>query len=58
MNIKDAKKVLATVGVTIKRVDDEFRVNFVNGSESTAYFTDDLEDAIATGLKMGNDRRV
>lgn len=30
----------------------EYRVNFYNGTEATAYYTDDLDDALTTGLAM------
>ena len=37
-------------------VEGEYRVNYIGGQEPTAYYTDDLEDALATGLAMANQR--
>jgi hypothetical protein len=33
---------------------DEYRINFVGGVEATAYYTNDLEDALATAHLMAN----
>jgi len=30
----------------------DYRVNFRDGNETTAYYTDDLEDAVNVGLEM------
>ncbi len=38
--------------ITKKSATDEFRVNYKGGSEGTAYYTNDLEDAYHTGLAM------
>jgi len=44
---------LKEVGVTIRKNRyDEYRVNIADGSESTAYYTEDLDDAWNTGLDM------
>lgn len=47
---------LARVGISLRRTDDpnEWRVNFSerHAHEETAYFTNDLSDALATGLAM------
>lgn len=49
---------LRAVGVRFKYLHDtdEFRVNFVGGLEATAYYTDDIEDALSTGLAMAKHR--
>jgi len=55
-SLKDAQKVLAAVGIKIKydRDTNEYTINYMkNPTEATAYFTDDLKDAIGTGLMMG-----
>ena len=54
MTIREAKTELRKVGVTLRKKDGEFRVNLAGGSESTAYYTDDLEDAFQTGVYMSN----
>jgi hypothetical protein len=38
--------------MTLRKHDREYRVNFVGGSEATAYYTNDLEDAFATAIDM------
>jgi hypothetical protein len=45
---------LSAVGVRMKYLyeTDEYKVNFVEGTEATAYYTDDIQDALATGLAM------
>jgi hypothetical protein len=44
---------LDNVGITItRRPEREFRVNYRNGIEATACYTNDLEDALGTGRQM------
>lgn len=51
--VKTAIKALQQHGVVLKTTEyGEYRVNFKGGSEDTAYYTDDLDDAVATGLHM------
>jgi hypothetical protein len=51
MTLSQAKKLARRQGCTIKKDDyDEYRVNFSGGREATAYYTDDLEDAVNTLL--------
>lgn len=38
--------------MTIRKRDGEYRVNFIGGTEADAYYTDDLQDAYATGIDM------
>lgn len=54
MNLAKAKEMLLGQGVTInrKRATDEYRVNYAGGGESTAYYTNDLDDAVGTGFLM------
>lgn len=58
MNMREARLRLSTVGMSISRVGSttEFRVAFQDKSarenEKSAYYTDDLEDAVLTGLAM------
>lgn len=49
------KSQLASKGITIVKREDEFIVNFKGGREATAYYTDDLEDALQTGLQMAKE---
>jgi hypothetical protein len=43
---------LSRLGVTIASQPGEYRVNWRGGKEATAYYTDDLADALATGRGM------
>lgn len=49
MTIKQATFELRQVGVTLRKQDGEYRVNVRGASELHAYYTDDLNDAVATG---------
>jgi hypothetical protein len=41
-------------GMVLRRIVEtrEYRVNFRGGAESTAYYTNDLTDAVRTGILM------
>lgn len=52
MTLEQVREELGRVGVTIRKRDGEYRVNFRGGKEATAYYTTDLEDALQTGLAM------
>jgi hypothetical protein len=51
-----AKVELSRLGVVMRRTGqgDELRVNIVGGTEATAYYTDDLDDARNTGILMAH----
>lgn len=48
------KSELNAMGLSFRRTawGDEFRVNYRGGTEETAHYTDDLEDALGTGRYM------
>lgn len=54
LNLKTVRDKLKPLGLTISWLVGykEFRVNFQKGRESTAYYTDDLLDALKTGQAM------
>jgi hypothetical protein len=54
MTIKTAADILRPLGIALTRdpQSKEFRVNFRRGREATAYYTNDLQDAVATGQDM------
>ncbi len=52
MVLARARMILRALGIVIRREDGEFRVNFRGGDEATAYYTDDLDDAVETGQDM------
>ena len=41
------------VGFTLRKVrSGDYRVNFHDGNEAAAYYTDDLEDAVNAAVEM------
>ena len=48
MTIREAQAIARENGYTLRKRDGEYRVNKTGGEEATAYYTDDLDDAIAT----------
>lgn len=54
ISFKEAKAQLRPFGMSITKNDDEYRVDFLPGhlgrTRKSAYFTDDLQDAINTGV--------
>ena len=52
-----AREHLTDLGMSLRKKGGEYRVNFQGGAEGTAYYTDDLGDAIATGEAMALQRR-
>jgi hypothetical protein len=58
LNAQEVKARLAKYGMTIrKNMDGEYRVNFRDGKEATAYYTNDLQDAIYTAIHMAKYRK-
>jgi hypothetical protein len=53
MTFKEAKDKLRVVyGITLTKHDGEYRVNIKGSDEATAYYTNDLSDAFASGVSM------
>jgi hypothetical protein len=52
MTLSDAKKIVAAVGCTLSKSDGEYRVNLRGHGEATAYYTNDLQDAVNTAKTM------
>ena len=52
MTIKEAKAILRPINITLRERNGEFSVNFNMGTEETAYYTDDLTDAVGTAQLM------
>lgn len=53
--IKSVQAELRPLGIVLRRVEGEWRVNYRGGSEQTAYYTMSLEDARATGIFMAEE---
>jgi hypothetical protein len=57
MTLQKAKSIARRHGLTLRlRRSGNFRVNFRNGDESTACYTDTLEDAVNTAVEMARKR--
>jgi hypothetical protein len=55
MKIKDAKRILKNARMTFKKTvgENEYRVQFKEDRDDTcAYYTDNVDDAVNTELKM------
>lgn len=53
LTIAAAKKQINEMGFSFRKTDSgDFRVNIYNGTEDTAYYTNDLQDAIDTAKHM------
>ncbi len=55
---KQVIAALKQIGLTMRATGygKEVRVNYKGGAEATAYYTDDLEDALGTGKHMARER--
>lgn len=49
---RDARRVLRNFGMTLSKRDNEYRVNFLGAREASAYYTNDVSDALNTGTLM------
>ena len=59
MTLQEAKSIARHLGLTLRGVrSGDYRVNFRDGNEMTAYYTDNLEDAVKTAIEMARTRDV
>ena len=53
MTLQEAKSIARHLGLTLRKVrSGDYRVNFPDADDSTAYYTDNLEDAINAAVEM------
>lgn len=52
MTRADYLVTIRNMGLSAKRVEGEYRINYIDGKEATAYYTDNAEDAIGTATLM------
>jgi hypothetical protein len=52
--LKQAQSRCRSLGVVLTKVDDEYRCCVKHGCEDTAYYTNDIEDAINTAAMMAS----
>jgi len=51
MTLGEAKSIARHLGLTLRKVrSGDYRVNFRDGNERTAYYTDSLEGAVNTAV--------
>jgi hypothetical protein len=59
MTLQQAKSIARHLRLTLRKVHSgDYRVNFRDGNETTAYYTDNLEDAVNTAVEMARRRVV
>ena len=59
MTLQEGKSIARHLGLTLRLLrSGNYRVNFRDGNETTAYYTDDLEDAVNTAVEMAHKRVV
>ena len=53
MTLQEAKSIARHLGFTLRKVrSGDYRVNLPGGDDTTAYYTNDLEDAVRTAVEM------
>jgi hypothetical protein len=59
MTLRKAKSIARHLRLTLRQVcSGDYRVNFRDGNETTAYYTDNLEDAVKTAVGMARRREL
>jgi hypothetical protein len=59
MTLQEAKSIARHLGLTLRLLrSGNYRVNLRDGNETTAYYTDDLEDAVNTAVEMARKRAL
>jgi hypothetical protein len=59
MTLQEAKSIARHLRLTLRHVcSGAYRVNFRDGNETTAYYTDNLEDAVKTAVARARTRDV
>jgi hypothetical protein len=59
MTLQEAKSIARHLGLTLRLLrSGKYRVNLRDGDETTAYYTDDLEDAVNTAVEMARKRAL
>jgi hypothetical protein len=54
---QEAKLIARHLGLTLRKVrSGDYRVNFLDADDSSAYYTENLEDAINAAVEMARKR--
>ena len=59
MTLQEAKSIARHLGLTLRKVrSGKYRVNFRDGDETTAHYTDNLEDAVNVAVAVVRQREM
>ena len=59
MTLQKAKSIARHLGLTLRQMrSGKYRVNFRDGDETTAHYTDNFEDAVNTAVEMARKREL
>ncbi len=59
MTLQEAKSIARHLGFTLRKVrSGDSRVSSRDGDETTAYYTDTLEDVVCTAVEMARKRAL
>jgi hypothetical protein len=60
MTVQETKQAIRALGLSVSRIDGEWRINIPNGTEGTSYYTENNDDALCTAQAMKRiyDRRL
>jgi hypothetical protein len=59
VTLQEAKSIARRLGLTLRKArSGDYRVNFRDGNETTAYYTDNLEVAVNTAVEMVRKRAL
>ena len=59
ITLQEAKSIARHLGLTLRQLrSGNYRVNFRDGNETTAYYTDKLEYAVNTAVEMARERAL
>jgi hypothetical protein len=59
MTLRKAKSIARHLRLTLRQLcSGDYRVNFRDGTETTAYYTNNLEDAVHTAVEMARKRAL
>ena len=59
MTLQKAKSIARHLGLTMRQLrSGNYRVNFRDGNETTAYYTDNLEDAVNAAVAKARKRQL
>jgi hypothetical protein len=59
MTLQEAKSIARHIRLTLRSVrSGNYRVNFRDGNEATAYYTNNVEDAVKAAVEMARRRAL